>query len=149
MCPALEMGVADTLSASASLCAEAALLLGWKHSFREIASEAGETIGETISVGVCAEDFAGAHGASVFSQGLSLGPHKQVFEAMVLRLSLRISMRSTDMSLSVERLCVSCDGVRKLGNLAGQTDFVRLPAGLRTEFACERDVFRCCLEASE
>ena len=25
--------------------------------------------------------------------------------------------------------------------LAGQTDFVRLPAGLRTEFACERDVW--------
>ena len=66
----MEMRVADTLSASALLCAGGRLALGLEHNFREIASEAGETIGETISVGVCAED-AGTRGASVSSQGLS------------------------------------------------------------------------------
>ena len=54
--------------------------------------------------------------------GTFLGPHKQVFEAMVLRLSLRISMRSTDMLLSVERFCVPCDG-----DGGSRTPCLRLP----------------------
>ena len=43
---------------------------------------------------------------------------------MVLRLSLRISMRSTDMSLSVERFCAPCAQGRL--NLALQTDYAEL-----------------------
>ena len=38
--------------------------------------------------------------------GTFLGPHKQVFEAVVLRPLFSILMRSTDMLLSVERFCV-------------------------------------------
>ena len=71
--------------------------------------------------------------------GTFLGPHKQVFEAVVLRLSLRISMRSTDMSLSVERLCAPCAGDGSRGHLVYICLVVRggyLALGLETQ--CER-----------
>ena len=59
-------------------------------------------------MGVCEEDFAGPRSVCVLA-GTFLGPHKQVFEAMVLRLSLRILMRSTGhVVVPVERFCVPC-----------------------------------------
>ena len=70
------------------------------------------------------------------SQETFLGPHKQVFEAMVLRLSLRSLMRSTDMSLSVERFCVPCTGDGGRGHLVCVCLVVRggcLALGLETQ----------------
>ena len=55
---------------------------------------------------------------------------------MVLRLSLRILMRSTDMSLSVERFCAPCAGDGSRGHLVCDCLVVRggcLALGLETQ----------------
>ena len=138
----MEMRVADTLSASASLCAGGGCLaLGLetqlpRDSLRSRRDSRRDNLCRRLRRGLCRRPRSVCVLAGTF-----LGPHKQVFEAVVLRPSFGILMRSTDMLLSVERFCVPCDGDEGRGHLVCVCLIVRgrrLPCSWAGNTASER-----------